>query len=296
MDGQAELGWPASVSKTSSFASDKENEEKAICAMLVLPFLLMLSTTPSTPPAVFIQQEIVTTPSSNTENYLPRRLYPGTYKNYCGPTPEITVRGGCTAHGWHGDEALDQVDEACRLHDISYCSCESQLLPRKNNANGDQQIKGLSSIVALRFATLPALYQTHTVDKEYLDCIHKADTELIATGIKVRGQQQRSNCDQSLGDPSLGWFCKEGGTLAAFEKVNLNIFLRDLDADESSINPHPRMTLSQLERKRRNDLMREVKSGKTIGDASSSKIVEEDEEQMLQLLEGFKLSKMPTTR
>jgi hypothetical protein len=268
--------------------------------LVALPFLLMLTNTPSTPPAVFIQpqERVITTSSgsSNTENYLPRRLYPGTYKNYCGPTPEITVRGGCTAHGWHGDEAVDQVDEACRLHDTSYCSCESELQPRKKtniaNGGGDQQkqpiVEGLSSIVALRFATLPALRQTNTVDNEFLDCIHKADTELIATGIKVRGQQQRSNCDPSLGDPSLGWFCKDGGTMAAFEKVNLNIFLKNLDADDSSTNPHPRMTLSQLESKRRSDLMKEVKSGKTIGDASSSKTVEEDEEQMLQLLEVFK--------
>jgi hypothetical protein len=70
--------------------------------------------------------------------------------------------------------------------------------------------------------------------------------------------------------------------------VNLNIFLKDLDADESSINPHPSMTLSQLESKRRSDLMKEVKSGKAIGDASLSKTVKEDEQQMLQLLEALK--------
>jgi hypothetical protein len=142
--------------------------------------------------------------SSTTENYLPRRLYPGTYANYCGPTPEITVRDSCRAHGWHGDQAVDDVDAACRLHDVSYCSCEAQLLSRLNRPDDEQQqIPGLSSLIALRFITLPvaqtllSLDKAVGIDNEYLDCIHRADVRLITTGISIRQQQQQSNCDES---------------------------------------------------------------------------------------------------
>jgi hypothetical protein len=133
------------------------------------------------------------------ENYWPRRLYPGTYQNYCGPTPEITVGDDCRAHGWHGDEARDEVDAVCRLHDISYCSCEAALLSRQHKV-ADEQIPGLSSLIALRFVTLPAAQtllhlDQAVIDDDYLDCIHQADVHLIATGITIRRQQQQSNCD-----------------------------------------------------------------------------------------------------
>lgn len=277
-------------------ASSDFCEQDMLITTAHIAFLSLLTNEPSSFLASETQQPreiLLRRPpsSSSTENYLPRRLYPGTYKNYCGPTPEITIQDGCRARGWHGDEALDQVDAACQLHDVSYCSCETQLLSRKYAAGkAKERTEGLSSIVALRFATRSTLYKTNTVDKEYLGCIHKADTELISTGIKIRGQQQRSNCGL---DPSLSWFCQEGGTLAAFEKVNLNIFLKDLDADERSYFSQKfpsSITLSQLESKRQSDLMKEVKSGKTIADASSSQTVEEDEEQMLQLLRIVEVS------
>jgi hypothetical protein len=227
---------------------------------------------------------IVPTGSSSTENYLPRKLYPGTYKNYCGPTPEVTVKDGCKAHGWHGDEAWDEVDAACQLHDISYCSCETELMQRKQQS---EQFQGLSSLIALRFLTLPALNQIGVVDQDYVKCIHKADSDLIATGIKIRRANQQSNCQRN---PSLGWFCQEeGGTLAAFEKINLSIFLKDLDADESrfsiTTSSPKRITLSELESKRQNDLMKERKSGKSLAEAISSKAVQDDEEEMLEYLE-----------
>ena len=247
--------------------------------MLVLPILWTLTTLSPQPQAQPFHSSIeitipaLTQTTSTTENYLPRRLYPGTYKNFCGPTPETSIKDGCTAHGWHGDDALDKVDEACRLHDISYCACETQLLSRKHS---NEEIAGLSSLVALRFLTLPTL--TKTVDQEYLDCIHKADTNLIATGVRVRGEQQRSNCAT---EPS--WFCQATGyTLGTFEKVNLDIFLRDLDADDP--NPRERDSLTTLERQRHNDLMNQLKNGKTIAEASSSQLVQDDEMRLLERL------------
>lgn len=298
-------------------------------------FLYLLTTTTTTmmsvalpplPPLLPTQQETVlvqqrqqqertttTTSSTNTENYLPRLLYPGTYANYCGPTPEINAAtGNCVAHGWHGDAPVNQVDAACQQHDVSYCNCESKLLSRriKNNQQQEQEqqtsassTKGLSSLVALRFATRTALHRTHIVDDEYLNCVHKADIHLTSTGIKIRAEQQRSNCMNNAGsgndrdedDPSasssssLQWFCNNNGndrTLSAFEKVSLNIFLRDLDTDDDYDDRHQKHqnTFTRLEQKRHDDLLNALRQGKTISGASSSKDVEDDEQQMLQLL------------
>lgn len=219
------------------------------------------------------------------ENFLPRKLYPGTYKNFCGPTPEVspTNRDECRAHGWHGDDALDEVDAACRLHDIKYCECEGELLSRLKR--GDQRIPLLSPVAALRFVTNPVL-KAEGVDSAYLKCINRADRELIATGIRIRGEQQRTDCK---GD-GLDWFCKpedNSGTLAAFEKVSLSIFLKDLDADEmDSMKPNGHDSartppLSQMEGKRHADLMDGIRRGKKISDAASSGTVQKDEERML---------------
>ena len=109
---------------------------------LLAPTLVALSLTGDVPSpidptttssdAVPPTTRVSATNKSPTEDYLPRRLYPGTYQNYCGPTPEVDRVGGCVAHGWHGDDALDSVDAACRLHDVSYCQCESELLQRRH--------------------------------------------------------------------------------------------------------------------------------------------------------------------
>jgi len=249
------------------------------------------------PPSPIAQQQVVAIEEisnknreqkrSSTENYLPRKLYPGTYKNYCGPTPEVTVRDNCRAHGWHGDEAFDEVDSACQLHDISYCNCESGLMERKAKT---KQTNSLASLIALRFITLPALNRLDIVDREYLRCVNKADTNLITTGIRLRQQNQQSNCKIN---PSLGWFCQDQqpfGTLAAFERINLNIFLKDLDSDESrssvSVTKEQRHhTLSQLERKRQTDVKKNLKSGMTISDAIQSRAIEDDEQEMLKSLQ-----------
>jgi hypothetical protein len=177
---------------------------------------------------ITILQSRPTKPISPTENYLPRRLYPGTYGQFCGPTPEVEVKRSCTIHGWHSDEPIDLVDEACERHDIAYCNCEDELLSRRQAPKEDLPM--LSSMTALRFATKPALTRVLPVDNAYFDCINKADREIIKTGIQVRSDMQRSGCST---DPSLAWFCEIGkGTLGVFEKVNLDIFLKDLDFDD----------------------------------------------------------------
>jgi hypothetical protein len=239
--------------------------------------------------------------SSSSESYLPRRLYPGTYQNYCGPTPEVQVKGGCVAHGWHGDDPVDRVDDARRLHDISYCNCEAGLLSRQRHSSSpssqeeEEEIPLLSSMAALRFLTKPVLEQTVHADPPYFDCINKADRQLIVTGIQVRGEMQRSGCSM---DQSLSWFCDVGesqGTLDVFEKVNLKIFLRDLDADYGSgtITREQKkqrqgrvvdVSLSDLEHRRQLDLKRELKNGKTVADAASSQIVRDDEDRILRKL------------
>ena len=263
--------------------------------------------------------QVRTASSSPTENYLPRKLYPGTYQNYCGPTPEVQVKGGCVAHGWYGDAPKDQVDAACQQHDVAYCNCETKFLQRKrmkrlspsqeiqtqmDSANIDDEeepIPLLASMVALRFATKPALQVAPTIqaDTEYFDCIHRADQELIATGIRIRGEQQRAGCST---DPNLAWFCDLSGkgTLSAFEKVNLSIFLSDLDADEgksdvdasrwavfrtrSKDGSNSRETLAQIEHRRESDIMRRLQTGASVAEAASSPDVMADEEKLLSKL------------
>ena len=238
------------------------------------------------------------TKNRSMENYLPRRLYPGTYKNYCGPTPETSVSDGCIAHGWYSDTPADQVDAACKQHDVSYCNCETQFLSRRashlqrndeTDSNDENESKTpiplLSSLVALRFATQPILRSYYGIDNEYIDCIHKADQELLTTGIKIRGQQQQSSCSS---DPSLTWFCDLSGkgTLAAFEKINLDLFLRDLDAEDarsttqlskpsscSNAMSHFEPSLRALEKKREEDLRDAIDSGKSLSDAATSPAV-----------------------
>jgi hypothetical protein len=273
--------------------------------------------------------------TSSTADYLPRKVYPGTYKNYCGPTPEVQVQKGCTAHGWHGDTPVDLVDDACRLHDVSYCQCESQWLTRQHRTV-EESVPLLSSMVALRFtmaapaaaatSTLPATVQELIpklpVDTDYRDCIHRADQELIARGIQVRSQMQATGCST---DPSLAWFCditttmvpsdtahrtnplksrsafgSGSSTLQVFEKVNLDIFLRDLDSDDDYYNrrtataattsntavatARSSVSLVELERQRQWKMTQELKSGKTVAEAVSSPSVKQVELQMLQRL------------
>ena len=215
--------------------------------------------------------------SSPTENYLPRRLYPGTYGQFCGPTPEVEVKQSCTVHGWHSDDPMDKVDEACERHDIAYCHCEDELLSRRQAPKEDLPM--LSSMAALRFATKPALTRVlPVVDNAYFDCINKADRDIIKTGIQVRSDMQRSGCST---DPSLAWFCDLGqGTLRVFEQINLDIFLKDLDFDDH----YTQVPLQDLEKRRQLDLSIQLKQGKNLAEAASSGPVQEVEQEMLQRL------------
>lgn len=261
------------VSTTSPEPSALLQQSQTFVGTAAIPFPITILQSPST------------IPSSATENYLPRRLYPGTYGQFCGPTPEVEVKNACTVHGWHGDDPIDKVDEACERHDIAYCKCEDELLSRREAPKEDLPM--LSSMTALRFATKPALTRVlPVVDNAYFNCINKADREIIKTGIQVRSDMQRSACAT---DPSLAWFCELGqGTLGVFEKVNLDIFLKDLDFDyqqqQQYSNKKQLPQLQELERRRQLDLARELKQGKNLAEAASSAPVQGDEMAMMQRL------------
>ena len=139
-----------------------------------------------------------------------------------------------------------------------------------------------------------------TLDKEYFDCVNKADKELLQTGIRLRSEIQRTQCSKptttasasaststvgsssqvvsdavstnSVSDPSLLWFCdtnEKDGTLAKFEKISLDLFLRNLDSDErddddavassTRNNKKSVLTLVDLEKRRQIDLQKEIK-------------------------------------
>ena len=188
-----------------------------------------------------------------------------------------------------------------------------------------------------------------TLDKEYFDCVNKADKELLQTGIRLRSEIQRTQCSKptttasaststvgsssqvvsdasttnSVSDPSLLWFCdtnEKDGTLAKFEKISLDLFLRNLDYDErdddeavataSTRNKKSSLTLVDLEKRRQIDLQKEIlqqqqeeeqqqrtRGGNIaakikkqqppmkIGQAASSQNVLDDEEMMLRRLQ-----------
>jgi hypothetical protein len=218
--------------------------------------------------------------TSRYENYVPRILYPGTYANYCGPTPEMSPEDSCRGHGWHGDNPVDEVDEACRLHDTSYCNCDAGLRARKGF-----KVPLLSSLTALRFVTDPVL-RAEGVDGEYFSCVNKADRQLISSGLKIRGEQQRTNCEGG----QLGWFCnKDGGKiLSAFEKVSLRIFLRSLDYDENNKSKYSgekpdTSSLSRLEESRQMRLAEGMRSGKGFAGAAAGEAQEAEERMLLKL-------------
>jgi hypothetical protein len=230
-----------------------------------------------------VQLSFPPVPQTQVDEYLPRVLYPGTYGNYCGPTPETTPRDGCRAHGWHGDESLDFVDEACRIHDIAYCHCEAALEHRK----GVQDMPLVSALTALRFITGPLLIQ-EGADSEYLSCVNKADRQLITEGVRIRGEQQRDGCKNGL-----SWFCKPfTGTLESFEQVSLNLFLKSLDADEEQARSTgggggggammPRTSLLELEGKREADFTAAIQRGENVADAAAS--VQQHDDQIIQKL------------
>ena len=73
--------------------------------------------------------------------YLPRLLYPGTYGNYCGPTPEFP-------RGWRGDSPIDAVDRACCNHDAAYVGCAQGLRARRGVTVPSTRLSILSALRA----------------------------------------------------------------------------------------------------------------------------------------------------
>lgn len=144
--------------------------------------------------------------------------------------PLRSVHSSCTAHGWHGDEPIDAVDESCMRHDLAYCACEAAL--RERAVDGYKPPKALSVLAALRSTgfTAPVLADLG-VDRDYLACVHVADTGLISDGLRVRAESQRSACSGAAYDAPR-WFCDlRSLTLARVEQVDFDLFLSALDWD-----------------------------------------------------------------
>ena len=193
---------------------------------------------------------IASTPAALAdEYYLPRLVYPGTYGNFCGPTPEFP-------RGWHGNQPVDAVDRACQAHDAAYAVCGSGLLKRQGPAATPPL---LSVLIALRATGLTSPYlEKIGVDREYMRCVHSADQGLIRDGLEVRGSSQRNACaDDPYTNPP--WFCSlESLTLARIERVDFDLFLANLDWDDNLATAGPRPRLTELEGSRRAKLAREA--------------------------------------
>ena len=160
----------------------------AVASAIALP--LLASLTLHQPPLLAPQP-------AHAETSLPRLVYPGTYGNYCGPTPEVGSSGKCLARGWKGDSPIDSVDAACMRHDLSYCACGSEL--RANAAaegTGAPPLSVLSVLTALRATKLGTLEYANA-DERYAQCVRAADARLISDGIRIRRASQRSQCDGS---------------------------------------------------------------------------------------------------
>eukprot|EP00310_Coccolithus_braarudii_P017121 CAMPEP_0183333840 /NCGR_PEP_ID=MMETSP0164_2-20130417/2623_1 /TAXON_ID=221442 /ORGANISM="Coccolithus pelagicus ssp braarudi, Strain PLY182g" /LENGTH=246 /DNA_ID=CAMNT_0025502857 /DNA_START=1 /DNA_END=742 /DNA_ORIENTATION=+ len=162
--------------------------------------------------------------SDSRKEYLPRLLYPGTYGNYCGPTPEFPG-------GWHGDTPVDAVDAACQAHDAAYEICKVGLRDRRGSRATPAT---LSVLTALRSTGLSAPVLAFVgSDEEYLSCVHIADQGLIRDGLRIRAASQRLSCPGD-GFTYPRWFCQlQSLTLARIERVDFDLFLADLDWDET---------------------------------------------------------------
>ena len=256
-----------SKSRTHGLTGSKLRE-RGKRALGVLSLSSALMTAPET--SVASTQPI----TSSTENYLPRKLYPGVYGEYCGPTPEVQPTDGCAPHGWHSDQPKDLVDDACRIHDMSYCNCDAEFRKRSGKT-----VPMLASQVALRFAT-GNLLKKEGVDLPYLVCIDKADKALIKTGLQLRAREEQL-AEEKPEDEPLKWFRdKDSDTLARFEKVNLRVFLASLDSDSKLLDTqrNRRNTLTELEAVRSKDLDRALKAnnGRMRYAASDPRVLDDD--------------------
>lgn len=199
--------------------------------------------------AALVASALAPTPAISAE-YIPRLLYPGTYGNFCGPTPEFPA-------GWRGDSPVDAVDGACQAHDAAYDACRVGLRDRR----GARATPGsLSVLTALRCTGLTEpILALLGGDDEYLRCVHSADQGLIRDGLRVRGASQRNSCTGD-GFEYPAWFCQlRSLTLARIERVDFDLFLADLDWDDAQranaaradqmVAPRPK--LKDLEARRR---------------------------------------------
>eukprot|EP00747_Dinoflagellata_sp_TGD_P046701 gnl/TRDRNA2_/TRDRNA2_144584_c0_seq2.p1 gnl/TRDRNA2_/TRDRNA2_144584_c0~~gnl/TRDRNA2_/TRDRNA2_144584_c0_seq2.p1 ORF type:complete len:247 (-),score=22.28 gnl/TRDRNA2_/TRDRNA2_144584_c0_seq2:48-788(-) len=220
-----------------------------------------------------------------------RLFWPGTYGNYCGPTPEIALRIRskdappltCAAHGWKADAPVDRVDSACLRHDLRYCSCEQDLLKRRRATSAEDKL--LSVLTALRASgrTESAMIQ-RGVDADYRSCIRRADQGLIADTMRVRGESQRKGCPADMPLKFPPWFCEpRSWTLGRMERVNFDLFLADLDSD---VTDEGRSSLLALERQRRSTINSAVDAGIPLPKVASSKAVLALESNMRALLDG----------
>ena len=213
------------------------------------------------------------------ENYVPRKIYPGTYQNYCGPTPEVSPRDGCQAHGWRSDVPSDEVDEACALHDKSYCICDAELRERMNG----KVINMLSTQAALRFFTGDIL-RAQGADREYLSCVDKADKDLLVRGLRIREKEERMLEPLTESDRRLSWFRQperdRDHTLDRFENINLRIFLASYDKDRGT-------SLGVLEKERQQALKDALarNRGDMVRAANEAGVIEAAEKE-LRMLEG----------
>ena len=97
----------------------------------------------------------------------------------------MSPRDGCKVHGEIGRSA-DEVDEACALHDKSYCICDAELRERMNG----KVINMLSTQAALRFFTGDIL-KAQGVDEKYVSCVDEADKDLLVRGLSIREKEER---------------------------------------------------------------------------------------------------------
>ena len=188
-----------------------------VTAMRAATAAVLIATATLAPPA----------PVAAGEYYAPRLLYPGTYGNFCGPTPEVSAGGGCSERGWKGNVPIDAVDAACLAHDMRYCACESALRERRGPRATPSS---LSVLTALRTTGLSVpVLESLGVDEEYLGCAHEADVGLISDGMRVRSAAQRGGCTGSPYDAPR-WFCDlSGPILGRVELVDFGLFLSNLD-------------------------------------------------------------------
>ena len=233
-------------------------------------------------------------------DYLPRALYPGTYGNFCGPTPEINAPV-CVAQGRYSNAPIDAVDEACMNHDLEYCQCESAWQDRRRSRGREADGSAISLLFATRFtAASSAALDARGVDGEYRSCIRRADIDLLERGIVLRARAQQSSCTAAgSGSASTGtgtgiseqkvpdWFCDpHEGTLGRFENVNLALFIRDVDDDLASNVQSRKRYLRQLETHRKEIMETGKLAGAPLSKTASS--VKDIDELMLSALRDAK--------